>query len=77
MATVYCEFCGEIANDAARTPDRLVAYVHNVGKDVIRCWKHRRTSKMHHTSRTHSPLTGERVQSDHSPHYIKIKGVNA
>ncbi len=64
MATVYCEFCGEPANDKVRTPERLIAWMHNVAKDVFRCWNHRHTSKMSNQCRTHSPLTGERIGFD-------------
>jgi len=56
---VYCEFCGAPAGDA-RSAKRLIDWVHQVSKDVIRCAEHRRTSKMSSIHRTHDPLTGEK-----------------
>jgi hypothetical protein len=64
MATIYCEFCGQPANDKARDPERLVNWVHKEGKDVIRCWKHRGTSKLATSCRSHDPLTGQRREPE-------------
>ncbi len=60
MATIYCEFCGQPANTKVRTPERLVSWIHNRAKDVVRCHRHRRASKLHKSCRTFNPLTGER-----------------
>ena len=61
MGMVYCEFCGVVANDKVRDPRSLVEYLHARGRsDVVRCWKHRRTSKLSPACRTHDALTGER-----------------
>jgi hypothetical protein len=57
--SMYCEFCGaEIKG--VRTPDKLVRWIHNIGRDVVRCDKHRRTSKTVKACRTFNPFTGEK-----------------
>jgi hypothetical protein len=62
MATVYyCEFCGAPAGKADDA-QKLVNWVHNVAKNVMRCDAHRRTSKMVKSCRTHDPLTGKANQ---------------
>jgi len=58
MATIYCEFCGAEV-PGVRSPERLVHWTHNIAKNVVRCRRHRRTSKLSETCRTFHPLTGE------------------
>ena len=54
---VYCEFCGA-AITGIDTPDRLVRWTHNSARDVVRCDRHRRTSKLDRRCRTFNALTG-------------------
>lgn len=60
METIYCQFCGEAANRKVRNARRLVGWI-KANRDVVRCQKHRRTSKESPTNRTHDPLTGEKM----------------
>jgi len=57
--SIYCEFCGTEVK-GARNSATLIRWIHNVGRDVVRCDKHRRTSKMVESCRTFSPFTGEK-----------------
>ena len=59
MAKVYCEFCGAEAGSKVCDPAALVNWTHRVARNVVRCDKHRRTSKPSPISRSHDPLTGE------------------
>lgn len=58
MATIFCEFCGDVASTKVHAAGRLIAWTHNVARDVVRCFKHRRASKLHKSCRSHDPMTG-------------------
>jgi hypothetical protein len=58
MASVYCEFCGKEIK-GIRKPEGLIGWTHNIARDVVRCDKHRRTSKLSPICRSHDAMTGE------------------